>query len=180
VRQVALAIVVASSAVAIAQPPPAHGELAFVPATPPPPKFPPPPPGPPPQVATLSKQLVGTWTCKGTYRDERGEARRIEGTTTIALELDGAWLKISSTTVVGGARTKAVELRSFDVVAKQWTRVVLASDARHAVQTSLGAIDGTWTWVGDGATDSQRLGTNEITTWRQVGGEKTYEATCRR
>ena len=101
------------------------------------PKFPAPPAGPPPQVAVLAKQLAGARPCGA-------------GTATASIALAGAWLQITT--------PSSLELRTYDVVAKQWTRVVLGGDGTHRTQTSLGDVRGTWTWTGDGVTDEERAG----------------------
>jgi hypothetical protein len=178
VQKVACALIALGATTAIAAP--ALAEMVVIEPAQPPPKFPQPPPGPPPQVAKLSQQLAGTWKCKGSYRDETGVTRALASTTTIALRLDGAWLELATATRVGETTTRSIEYRSFDVVAKQWTRVVLASDMRHVVQTSVGEVNGTWTWTGGGASDAQRIAKDAVATWRETNGEKTYESTCRR
>lgn len=159
---------------------PSIGEIAVVPEPVPPPPFPPPGADPAPELALLAKQLAGTWTCTGSYRGSDGKAHAIAGTTKISLELGGAWLHLAVVTTANGRTTKLAEYRTFDGVAKQWTRVVLANDASHAIATSLGEVDGTWTWDGAGVRDRQRLGNDAITTWREAGGTKTYETTCKR
>ena len=118
----------------------AKAEMMIV-ETPPPPKFPAPQLGPPPQVMALGKQLAGTWTCSS------GE------TATIAIDVAGGWLRI--------ATAESIELRTFDVVARQWTRVVMTAAGGYRTETSLGEQKGTWSWSGDGAPASERITADE-------------------
>jgi hypothetical protein len=127
----------------------------------PPPIMPTPLP-PAPEIAQLAKQLAGTWTC--------GHDK-----VTITVMLDGAWL------VLRGPREH--EWRTYDGVAKLWTRIVVSAGGTHAIATSLGEQDGAWTWTERAdarsverwtknrvvrSTEQQRAGQ-----WQRVGAELT-------
>jgi hypothetical protein len=116
-------VVVALAGTANAQP---------VAASPPPPpqhraqlrRRPPAVPTPAPEIVQLGRGIAGTYDCGTDHL-------------TVAVELDNAWIAFRF--------DHAVEYRTYDGVAKQWTRVRIEAAGYHSA-TSLGEADGKWSW----------------------------------
>ncbi len=104
----------------------------------------------------------------------------------MSLDLDCAWIHAKLTDNAG---VKLDIYRTFDVVAQQWTQMSMANNGAHAVATSTGEANGTWTWVGPESSqagtvqrrDYETVGTT-VKLWgeRLLGGEwqKSYEISC--
>jgi hypothetical protein len=172
---------------------PAAGAPAQMPRRRPPPPPPPAVPAPAPEIAKLGKLLAGTYKCKGVTMRGDGSSTPIQATITIKLDLDNAWIQTSL--VEDGKTTGALkwtEYRTFDPIAKQWTRIQLASSSGHVVATSLGEKDGKWTWDGTAVSPNGSLQTRDYeqrdAKQTKVWGEamlsgswqKLYEATCKK
>ena len=142
----------------------------------------------PPDIGKQGKLLAGAYTCKGNRMIGAGASTPLQATLVVKLDLDNAW-------IVGTWTEKAqklVDYRSYDDVAKQWTRMQLVSDASHSLLTSTGEKAGEWVW--EGAASNSRgsvtvrhhesLKGKELKIWgeAQLGGtwQKSYEATCKR
>ncbi|MEO8840739.1 MAG: hypothetical protein ABI591_30465 [Kofleriaceae bacterium] len=157
--------------------------------------MPPMPPRPPPQpiavapdIATQGKLLAGTYACKGNRQLGNGASTPLQSSLVVKLELDNAW--IAGTWTEKG--NKLVDYRTFDAVAKQWTRMQLVSDGSHAVLTSIGEKAGEWVWEGVASSPRgsvtvrhhETLKGKQLKVWgeAQLGGtwQKSYEATCKR
>jgi hypothetical protein len=170
------------------RPPPPNG-----PRPPPPPQQPPRVPHPPAEVARLAKDLVGTATCKGVVMNGDGSSTPIVGTLESKLDLDGTWLATSF--VEQRAQQPGLKLsdfRTYDPIAKQWTRLRLDNAMSYVEETSLGASDGGWTWTGTQNTqngsfevrDHEQFEAKQIKLWGEsmLSGkwQKLYEITCAR
>ncbi len=152
--------------------------------------LPPPAPKPAPEIAKLGKQSAGTWTCKGNMARGNGSSAPLAATIAVKLDLDNAW--VATTLVEKGGPLKWTEYRTFDPVAKQWTKLQMANTSGYAVSTSLGEQAGTWTWTGTATSpngtlqlrDHEQAEGKGIKRWgeAQLGGfwQKTYEVSCKR
>ncbi|HEX4453961.1 MAG TPA: hypothetical protein VH143_24025 [Kofleriaceae bacterium] len=167
---------------------PAPHVVATPPRMPPPPP-PPAPPPPPSEIAALASKVAGSYTCKGVTFVGNGASTPMTGKVGIKLALGGAWI------VVTFAETAGVtfdDYRTFDPVAKQWHRFVLASTTGYTTYTSLGDTGGTWTWEGTATApsgtmqvrDHETPGDRQLNAWGEalLGGnwQKLYEVTCKR
>jgi len=152
---------------------------------------PPRPPQPTPVSADIAKEgklLAGTYACKGNRMVGNGASLPLQSTLAVKLDLDNAWIVGAWTEKTG----KLVDYRTFDDVAKQWTRMQLVSDGSHSVLTSLGEKAGEWVWEGVASSSRgsvtvrhhEALSGKELKIWgeAQLGGtwQKSYEATCKR
>jgi hypothetical protein len=152
-----LAVIAAATTALHATPAPADmivvdGEMAPMPM----PKFPRPPAGPPPQVSAFATPRIGTMTCRGV-----ANGRTVKGTMTAALVLGDAWLRITMSWSDGETSSTMVEHRTFDVIAKQWVRIVIGPGTARATQTSLGGSNDVWKWTAEGtAAETQRASSN--------------------
>jgi hypothetical protein len=155
------------------------------------PQRPPLPPAPvpvPAEIAAQGKLLAGTYACKGNRQLGNGASTPLQSSLVVKLDLDNAW-------IVGAWNEKPgrlIDYRTFDDVAKQWTRMQLVSDGSHSVLTSIGDKSGEWLW--EGVESSSRgnvtvrhhetLKGKELKMWGEalLGGtwQKSYEATCKR
>ena len=90
------------------------------------------------EIAKLGKAIAGSYDCSGT-----------EDHLVVSLGLDDAWIEYRF--------DHAVEYRTYDPVAKEWTRVRIDATGSH-VDTSLGEVDGKWAWSA-GDTETISLGT---------------------
>jgi len=141
-----------------------------------------------PEVAKLGKALAGAYKCKGVSLKGDGSSTPLEGTYTLKLALDNAWLMGS----FAGGGMKFEDYRTFDATAKQWTRIALHGTSAHVIESTLGEKDGKWTWEGTqiaptGTTqirDFEQASGKQIKVWGEalLGGtwQKMYEATCKR
>ena len=157
---------------------------------PPPQKPPPPPPAPPPgDIAALAAKLAGSYTCKGVTFVGNGASTPMTGKVGVKLGVGGAWI------IVTFAETGGVQFddyRTFDPIAKQWHRFVMASTTGYTTYTSLGDNGGTWTWEGTATApsgtmqirDHETPGDHQLKVWGEalLGGswQKLYEVTCKR
>ena len=163
-------------------------------AMPPVPMPPPPPPPPPPpaaEIAQLAKQVAGTYACKGVQLAADHSSTPVTAKLSIKLALGGAWI-LSSLAELKADGLQLDEYRTYDPVAKQWTRIQLASSTGHVISTSLGEKGGTWTWEGTATSplgtqqlrDYEQLGDRQLKLWGEalLGGtwQKLYEVTCKR
>jgi hypothetical protein len=144
-----------------------------------------------PETAALGAKIVGFYRCKGAQIEVDGSSRPLLGQITIKLELDSGW--IQSTFIQDQpAMFQLTDYRSYDNVAKQWTRLELTSASAHVISTSLGEQNGSWTWTG---TESSSIGTMQVRNHEQIakdslklwgeallGGswQKQYEMSCTR
>jgi hypothetical protein len=170
--------------------PPAPAASAGAPRTPSPPPAPPAHAAPPPEVAALGKDLAGAWTCKGVALRENGSSQPLQASVTIKLDLDDAWLV--TTLVEKGGSLKFIEYRSYDGVAKEWTRVQLVNTAGRVLSTSPGEKGGKWTWTGAATSpngtmplrDYEQRDGAQLRLWgeAQVAGtwQKLYDVTCKK
>jgi len=144
------------------------------------------------EIATQGKLLAGTYACKGNRQLGNGASTPLQASLVVKLDLDNAWI-VGAWTEKGTEKTgKFVDYRTFDDVAKQWTRVQLVSDASHSVLTSTGEKAGEWVWEGVASSargtvtvrHHETLKGKELKIWgeAQLGGtwQKSYEATCKR
>jgi hypothetical protein len=186
----------AGSASAVRRPPPDFGpttDSLGKPAGPKPRRQPPPPPPPPkpaPEVAAVGKQMLGAWQCKGVSLRGDGSSAPLTATLTIKLDLDNAWIVTALAEVKGPL--KWTEYRTFDAIAKQWTKIQLASTTGHVISTSTGESGGKWTWTGTATSpqgtlqlrDFEQLDAKQIKLWgeAQLGGtwQKAYDVTCKK
>jgi hypothetical protein len=157
---------------------------------PPPQKPPPPPPAPPPgDIAALAAKLAGSYTCKGVTFVGNGASTPMTGKVGVKLGVGGAWI------VVTFAETGGVQFddyRTFDPIAKQWHRFVMASTTGYSTYTSLGDTGGTWNWEGTSTApsgamqvrDHETPGDHQLKVWGEAllggGWQKLYEVTCKR
>jgi hypothetical protein len=148
------------------------------------------PPQPPPaEVGELAKQLVGAYACKGVQLATDGSSSPLVAKLAVKLALDGAWIESSLVETKAGG-IKLDDYRTYDGVAKQWTRIQLASTTGHAISTSLGERGGMWTWEGTSTSphdtlqlrDYEQLGDRQIKLSGEamLGGawQKLYDVTC--
>ena len=164
-----------------------------VPPVPHRPMPPPPPPMPtpvpvPPEITAQGKLLAGTYACKGNRQLGNGASTPLQSSLVVKLDLDNAWI-VGSWTEKSG---KFLDYRTFDDVAKQWTRMQLVSDGSHSVLTSTGDKAGEWVWEGVASSSHgnvtvrhhETLKGKELKIWGEamLGGtwQKSYEATCKR
>jgi hypothetical protein len=194
VRLALASLLVSTVALADQVAPPAAGapmQEPVEPHTPPIPQRPPVPPTPvpvAPDIATQGKLLAGTYACKGNRQLGNGASAPLQSSLVVKLELDNAWI-VGSWTEKG---LKFVDYRSFDDVARQWTRMQLVSDGSHSVLTSIGDKAGEWVWEGVASSSRgnvtvrhhEMLKGKELKLWGEamLGGtwQKSYEATCKR
>ena len=167
-----------------------RSEQMIAPSRPMPPRKPPVVVTPAREIAALGKQLAGTWICKGNSMRGDGSSTPLVATVTNKLELDNAW--IVTTLVEKSGPLKWTEFRSYDPVAKQWTRIQFANTAGHVISTSLGEQGGKWTWVGTASSpngsfqlrDFEQRDGKAMKVWGEamLGGTwtKLFETTCRR
>jgi len=169
----------------------ARASISAVPVMPPKPAMP--PPNAPAEVGVLGKKLAGSYGCKGVAFVGNGSSIPLRAKVAIKLDLDNAWLTATMTeTTDGQGGMKWSEYRTFDPIAKQWTRIQLTNAASHVMSSSLGERDGAWTW--EGVATSQ-AGTQQIRDHEQWSGKqvkmwgellasgswsKSYEVTCSR
>ncbi|MCX5741799.1 MAG: hypothetical protein NT062_04775 [Proteobacteria bacterium] len=148
---------------------------------------PPTPVKPAPEITTVGKTLAGMWTCKGVALNGDGSSTPVIGAMVTRLDLDNAWI---ATTTTEKAGRKLSEFRTFDAVAKQWTRIQMTSTSAYIVTTSLGEKAGLWTWTGAQTSPTgtlqvrdfeQRTG-KTVKLWGdvQLGGawQKLYDMSC--
>jgi hypothetical protein len=174
-------------------PMPRQEPAAAMPPLPPPPPPPPPPPiAVSPEIATQGKLLVGTYACKGNRQLGTGASVPLQSSLIVKLELDNAWIVGTWSEKATQSAGKLADYRTYDDVAKQWTRMQLVSDGSHAVLTSIGEKSGEWLWEGVASSsrgtvtvrNHETLKGKELKIWgeSQLGGtwQKSYEATCKR
>jgi len=141
------------------------------------------------EVANLGKTLAGAWKCKGVTLHANGSSTPLQATYTTKLDVGTAWL---ATTIVelGASSPRAMQYRTYDAIAKQWTRVEVAATSGYTVATTLGEKAGAWVWTG---TETSPTGTLQVRETEQVTGkglklwgeamlsgswQKLYEVTC--
>ena len=144
---------------------------------------------PAPETAQLGKRLAGTYRCKGVVLGGDGSSVPRQAKLMIELALDDGWI---AARFVDARGPRVDEFRTFDGVAKQWTRIQLASTSAHVMTTSLGEQNGAWTWEGvelspAGTTsvrDHEQITGTQIKLWgealRSGTWQKSYETTCAR
>jgi hypothetical protein len=164
---------------------------AAPPPLPPGPQLPRAPRPPPAEIAELAKQLAGNYACKGVQLATDGSSSPLVAKLSVKLALDGAWIEGSLVETKAGG-IKLDDYRTYDGVAKQWTRVQLASTTGHAISTSLGERGGMWTWEGTSTSphdtlqlrDYEQASDRQIKLWGEalLGGawQKLYDVTCTR
>jgi hypothetical protein len=145
-----------------------------------------------PEIAKLGKQLAGSYKCKGVTLRGDGSSQPMQATLDVKLDLDNAWIQ-SSLVEQGKPVSFAIkwsEYRTYDPVAKQWTRIQLANTAGYVVSTSVGEKAGKWMWEGTAASpegtmqlrDYEQRDAKQTKVWGEamLGGswQKLYEATC--
>ena len=94
-----------------------------------------------PDIATLGAQLAGKYKCDG-------------DTLVVSVALDHAWIEYRF--------AHAVEYRTYDAVAKQWTRIRLGGDGTAAMSRSFGPTDGAWTWSSTQGTEHETVADKSI------------------
>jgi hypothetical protein len=146
---------------------------------------------PAPDVAKLGTQMAGAYKCKGVQLVGDGSSTPLQASVTIKLDLDNAWVAATLAEDKAGG-VKFSDFRTYDGVAKQWTRIQLTSASAHVISTSLGEKDGKWIWEGTAASptgtvqvrDYEQLGKDSFKVWGEalMGGtwQKLYEATCKK
>jgi len=145
---------------------------------------------PAPEIAAAGKDAAGTWTCKGNTQRGDGSSAPLTATVTVKLDLDNAW--IATTLVEKTGPLKWTEYRTYDGVAKQWTKLQMANTSGYVVSTSLGEQGGSWTWNGTATSpngslqlrDHEQKDGKTIKRWGEamLGGtwQKVYEVSCKR
>jgi hypothetical protein len=145
---------------------------------------------PAPEIAKVGKDSAGTWICKGNASRGNGSSAPQTTTLTVKLDLDNAW--IATTLVEKAGPLKWTEYRTYDGVAKQWTKLQMANTSGYVVATSLGEQGGKWTWTGTATSpngsvqvrDYEQAEGKGIKRWgeAQLGGvwQRTYEVSCKR
>jgi hypothetical protein len=184
VQKIAIAVVAlcAIAGVVTAKPrPPRPDEDQFDPERlgPPRPPRPPAPPSPAPEIAVLGKELAGTWTCNGTWLDREGVARTTTGTITVELVLGDAWIRAAYALTVGGKPQDIADHRTYDAVAKQWTRITVTSASTFAITTSLGDDKGAWTWSSADVRDHERRTKDSLELWRERASDGAWQRVSR-
>jgi hypothetical protein len=146
------------------------------------------PPPVPADIAKLGKAIGGTYACKGNRMTPTGQSTPLKSSLVVKLDLSDAWI---AATWTEGA-TKFVDYRTFDGVAKQWTRFQMFGDGSHAQVMSLGEKAGEWLWEGSVASSTgtvqlrhhEQWNGKDLKIWgeQQLGGtwQKSYEASCKR
>jgi hypothetical protein len=164
----------------------------LAPSPPPPPLPLPRPPAPPPEIAKLGRELAGTMHCKGVWLHADGSSTPLVATIVTKLDLDNAWIQTTLVEDNKPGGLKFVDYRTYDAVAKQWTRIQLDNATAHVVESSVGAKNGVWTWSGTSSTttgtfearDFEQRDKGELKVWGEalLGGawQKLYEATCKK
>jgi len=144
-----------------------------------------------PEMAARAKLIAGNYTCKGVTMLSDGSSRPLQATLAIKLDLGIAWIQMSWVQTTPPA-TRWTDYRTYDAVAKQWTRIALASTSSHVASTSLGEKGGAWIWEGTATSpagtlqvrDHEEYGSKLIKVWGEAlmsgSWQKVYEATCRR
>lgn len=172
-------------------PPPPPPRNGFMRPPQPMPRPPVPRPAPPPEVAALAKRLAGTYTCKGVQLAPTGASTPLTATLVVKLAVGDAWLQMTLT------EPKAhglgfEDFRTYDPIAKEWTRLQVASSTAHTVWTSLGESGGSWSWDGTATSpsgsmqrrDHETPGDRQLFLWGEAllggGWQKLYEVTCKR
>jgi len=179
------------SAGSAAMPTPQQEALMRRMPNPPPPK--PVAPKPAPEIAAFGKQYGGSWTCKGNTMRGDGSSTPLTASVNVKLDLDNAW--VATSLVEKSGPLKWTEYRTYDPVAKQWSRVQLANTSGYVVSTSLGEQGGKWTWNGTAKSPS---GSVELRDYEQPDGKdgkavklwgeamlggswaRMYEVTCKK
>ena len=168
--------------------------LAFADRAMEPPMKPTPPPapvGPAPEIAKVGKATTGTYKCKGNTMRGDGSSTPLVATVAVKLDLDNAWIQ---TTLAEDSKTplRFTEYRTYDPVAKQWTRIQLVNTSGHVQSTSLGEQNGKWTWEGAAVSpagtlqlrDYEECPAGGMHLWGEalLGGtwQKLYEVTCKK
>jgi hypothetical protein len=159
-------------------------------ATRPSPPAPQTPAGPPVEVAALGKELAGTWTCKGVALRGDGSSKPLVASVVSKLDLDDAWLVTTLTEKDG--KLKFTQYRSYNPIAKEWTRIQMDNMTGHVLSTSPGERGGKWAWTGNATSpmgtlplrDYEQRDGAQLRLWgeAQIGGswEKLYEVTCKK
>jgi hypothetical protein len=152
---------------------------------------PPPPPVVAPEIRALGRQLAGRYTCKGVMLHADGSSNPLRASLTIELDLEDAWIR-GSYVEAGAGGMRLTDYRTYDAIARRWTRIQLASTSGHVLSTSLGEQNGTWTWQGAAESpqgtiqvrDYEQRGGKQLRLWGEalLGGrwQKQYDVTCRR
>ncbi len=144
------------------------------------------------QIATVGTKLAGSYKCKGVSFAGDGSSSPFTAKLVIKLDLDSAWIQAQLAEDAPGTM-KLTDFRTFDEIAKQWTRIELLATSGHVESTSLGEKDGKWTWTGTTISPTgsiqtrdyeQQIGAKQLKLWGEalLAGTwtKSYEVTCRK
>ncbi|AKQ63699.1 hypothetical protein A176_000611 [Myxococcus hansupus] len=94
-------------------------------------------------LSHAAKELVGTWTCRGSVHGPGG-ASPSEVTFDIKPDLDKAWLRADFAVVSGEYPYKFTAYRTFDAAAGQWGNVIVDNMGGDARSSSTDGV----TWLG--------------------------------
>jgi hypothetical protein len=144
------------------------------------------------QIGALGVKIAGAYACKGVTFNGDGSSAPMTAKVVIKLDLDNAWIQAQLIEDAPGTM-KFTDYRTFDEVAKQWTRIQLLSTSGHVESTSLGEKDGKWTWTGTALSPTGSIQTRDyeqivdpkqLKLWGEAllagAWTKTYEVTCRK
>ena len=144
------------------------------------------------QIAATGSKLAGSYKCKGVSFTGDGSSSPFTAKLAIKLDLDNAWIQAQLLQDAPGTM-KLTDYRSFDEIAKQWTRIELLATSGHVESTSLGEKDGKWTWTGTAISPTgsiqtrdyeQQIDPKQLKLWGEalLAGTwtKSYEVTCRK
>jgi len=167
---------------------------AGAPATPPAVKAPE-MPKPPQQIADMSKDMVGTWRCKGETMHMDGTKETVTATNTIKLDLNKWWI-VENLAVKSKNPFTMTTYTTFDAGSNKWRRVAVDNFGGSYAGTSDGMKDKKLDWNLDvmgpmgGGMFRDHVDTSDAKAGVKLWGEmstdkgknfmKVYEMTCKK
>ncbi len=144
------------------------------------------------QIAAVGNKLAGSYKCKGVSFKGDGSSSPLTAKLAIKLDLDNAWIQAQMAEDAPGTM-RLTDYRTFDEIAKQWTRIQMLATSGHVESTSLGEKDGKWTWTGTAISPTgsiqtrdyeQQIDPKQLKLWGEalLSGTwtKSYLVTCTR